>query len=725
MISSNTPVPGSSATEDSVENRESFLLQAQPRRAMLLNGEWKFSPDPEDSGLTNNWADSQFDDSAWESVEVPHTWNTMADHYDFSGIAWYRRQFKLAGEDKEALLRLRFEAVFYNAQVWLNGQVLGEHAGGYAPFEYDVREVVDPEASNVIAVRVDNNRSTNRIPATLSGNWSFDWWNYGGIVRNVSLEITNPIYISRQQITAIPTLAEPSKAEYANIRTVVTIENLTVKPFSGTLKTEIANESHKPMDVTVTETQFHARSGQSIDVELAIVIQEPELWHFDHPNLYTMTTTILTTDDQIIDILSDTFGVRLVELKDAQFYLNGESMRLVGLTRHADSPNEGLAETITMMTTDYDSLKELNMIFSRPVHYPQAEFIMDYCDRNGILLIPEVPAWQLSAIQMSRPQIRELEKEQLREMIAANYNHPSVWAWSIGNEFDSNSPSGHKFVEEMISYVKSLDATRPVSFASNHLNESPLQDGTQYADFVMMNQYFGTWAGQKAGLGPALDEIHRIWPEKPIIISEFGFEPHWNTFWGPPSSSLDSHQYYFIHENVASSSEEADEQRRMVAAEQMELFRSRPYVIGAVFWTYQDYRTPSGFMMGVVDADRNKRGSWSLLRDEFSPVALDSVTFPNPVAGTWKVSIVLQTRGPLGEDMPVYTLRDYQLSWQLLATDSGEVFVEDVIQLPILVPGETWTGEINWADTGEENDLLVRVTRPTGFNVLERLFNVP
>jgi beta-galactosidase/beta-glucuronidase len=110
---------------------------------------------------------------------------------------------------------------------------------------------------------------------------------------------------------------------------------------------------------------------------------------------------------------------------------------------YADSPQSGLAETTTVMSADYDDLKQLNEVLSRPVHYPQHEFILDYADRHGILFIPEVPAWQLTTAQMDHSKIRALEKQQLREMIEADFNHPSVWAWSIGNELESETPVGN------------------------------------------------------------------------------------------------------------------------------------------------------------------------------------------------------------------------------------------------------------------------------------------
>jgi beta-glucuronidase len=120
-------------------------------------------------------------------VTVPHTWNVMPDHYSYDGIGWYRRRFMLPAIASHGHLRLRFEAVFYVARVWLNGIYLGEHEGGYTPFEFDVNGLAKPGVENILAVQVDNLRATNRLPADVEPDGSFDWWNYGGIVRNISI----------------------------------------------------------------------------------------------------------------------------------------------------------------------------------------------------------------------------------------------------------------------------------------------------------------------------------------------------------------------------------------------------------------------------------------------------------------------------------------------------------------------------------------------------------
>jgi beta-glucuronidase len=338
-------------------------------------------------------------------------------------------------------------------------------------------------------------------------------------------------------------------------------------------------------------------------------------------------------------------------------------------------------------------------------------------------LIPEVPAWQLTAEQMASQRMRELERQQLREMIEASFNHPSVWAWSVGNEYQSQTEAGIRFTRDMIAYVKTLDPTRPVGFASHRLGRNPETDATALADFVMMNQYFGTWHGPKDALGQVLDQIHTLWPDKAVIISEYGFESHWNAYWGPPSSDLDPARYYFIPENMPSDSEEADAQRRAVIAEQMEVLRSKPFVAAAIFWCYQDYRTPSGFVMGVVDARRNRRGSWSLLRDAYAPLLIESVVLATASGGRQSATVALRTRGPLEGDMPAYTLREYGLRWAVTSPEGEKLFSAGELALPTLEPGSRWSGEIGWAVPETEYVFTIHVVRPTGFTVLERSYD--
>jgi beta-glucuronidase len=687
-----------------------------PASVVSLNGEWVFSIDERNVGEDMGWAGREFDDSSWMTVVVPHTWGVMPEYADYDGIAWYRRTFSGLEIARDAHVRLVLDAVSYKADVWLNGVHLGSHEGGYTAFEFAVDSHIDFEGENVLVVRVDNLRTADRIPAVLRPGWSFDWWNWGGIVRSVSLEVTSRAYVERHRVVATPTLTAPHQADRAELEASIILRNTSDQAVEGILRCDVVGDSDDQAALgPIIEEPVTLGPGESREIRLATTVDQPVLWHFDHPYLYRWRSVLVDSSGQVLDRDETTFGIRKIELKDAQFILNGEPMRLVGLTRHADSPEHGLAETVAVMARDYDDLKRLNMVFSRPVHYPQHEFILDYCDRNGILLIPEVPAWQLTSSQMADRNMRDLEKQQLREMIDEAFNHPSVWAWSVGNEYESKTLSGSTFTRDMIEYVKSLDPTRPVGFASNHLDRHPILDATKHADFVLMNQYFGTWVGPKTGLSAALDAIHDAWPEKPVFISEFGFEPRWNDLIGRPTSSLDPDSYYILSDDLASDSVEADAVRQQVIQDQMEVFRSKRYIAGAIFWTYQDYRTPSGFVMGVVDAERVRRGAYEVLREEYSPVLVQSVAAAAGSEGGSELVVALRTRGL--DDIPSYTLSGYSLLWSVSASD-GDILERGEISLPVLEPGCEWEGTLRSRELRGEVMLVLRIMRPTGHEVL-------
>ena len=700
-----------------------YSIPAVASISIPLTGEWHFSVDQDRTGEQNGWEDSDFDDSSWTVVNVPHTWNIMPTYSEYEGIAWYRRVFRAPEEIKNAHVRLKFDAVFYLARVWLNGQYLGQHEGGYTPFEFDVTSLVKKSESNLIAVQVDNLRATNRIPVVIRPDWSFDWWNYGGITRDVSLEITSQAYIASQQVTSVPHLTGMDKADSATVTAKISVINTSDAALQGSVHADLLDDSTgQSVLPALISSPVNIPGNGDAEVQMDLTIPSPKLWHFDHPNLYRWSVALLDADGLVLHTNEVMVGIRSVELKDGHLYLNGEPVRLVGITRHADSPGQGSAETVSAMAADYDDLKTLNEVLSRPVHYPQHKFILDYADRHGILLIPEVPAWQLTQEQMNSEQMQDLEKQQLQEMILEDFNHPSVWAWSVGNEMESNTGAGVDFVKEMVAYVKTLDPTRPVGFASNQLGSRPWFDATKESDFVLMNQYFGTWVGPKQGLGPALDLIHKTWPEKTVIISEYGFEPHWNALWGPPTSSLNAEDYYFVPDGTASDSQAADLVRQQLITEQLGIFRSKPFVAGAIFWTYQDYRTRSNFIMGLVDAERNRRGSWQVMREEYAPILIDSLMLSKQEDGKHTAKVSLHTRGPIDADMPAYTLRGYSLEWIVTSSD-GNKFSEGTLPLPVLAPASQWSGDIPFDFPGEDYIVTLKIMRPTGYSVIERSYD--
>jgi hypothetical protein len=716
------PAPGAPSSASSFQARPSPLTAVSPVK-LSLSGSWRFATDPDAIGHTQGWEQEGFDDDDWQGVVVPHTWNVMPEHVNYVGIAWYRRQVTLPPESEDARVRLHFGAAFYLAQVWWNGVYLGEHEGGYTPFEFDVSGLARPGSANVLAVRVDNRRAMDRLPAALISRWSFDWWNYGGLVRDVTVHLSSPAFIAHQRLVAVPELVGVGQAKAATLTATVWVTNASSQWLEGMLTGEAHGEADGRAAVaTAPAAPVRLPPGASGEVTLTATIPDPTLWHFDRPHLYRWVATLRETGGRVLHAAEETFGVRAIELRQARLYLNGEPVRLVGLARHADSPAHGLAEPVTVMAADFSDMKRLNAVLSRPIHYPQAESVLDYADRHGLLLIPEIPAWQLSAAQLADPRIRALAQQQLREMILSQANHPSVWAWSVGNEFASDTPEGHAFVRDLTAVAKALDPTRPVGFASNRLRRQPWADATALSDFVMMNAYFGTWDGPKERLGPALDAVHATWPDKPVIISEYGFAPHWQWMsgrvWPEPS------QYYTIPPDVPPDSEAADRQRQQLIREQLPVFRSRPFIAGAIFFAYQDYRTPNGLMMGVVDAQRRRRGSWALLREAYAPAVLEAVDVSSTSDGSQRAAIVLRARGPIDHDLPAYTLRGYQLAWAVADPDGQPVTAQGLVALPTLAPGATWSGVLHWDAPATDHQLTLRLLRPTGVAVSEDTYDV-
>jgi hypothetical protein len=556
-------------------------------------------------------------------------------------------------------------------------------------------------------VLVDNRRAADRIPADITPAWTFDWWNYGGIVRDVSLAVTSRAYIGGQRIVTVPHLTAVDIADAAAVRVAVGVTNDSAQELRGAL--EVATAGAR------TSVSVAVAAGFSVTTRLHLGLVRPRLWHIDHPLLYTLLTTLRSRDGAVLDRRTERFGLRSVVLAHGRLLVNGEPVRLVGLSRHEDSPAHGLAETPAVVTRDYNDLERLNEVLTRPVHYPQSPLVLDYADRHGILLIPEVPAWQLTREQMAEPHMQTLERQQLREMVESEANHPSVIAWSIGNELDSQTIEGWNFVKRMVRYVKSLDPTRPVGFASNNLYETPQIDATRFCDFVEMNEYYGSWGGPESALAAGLDRVHAAFPDKPLIVSEWGLEPHWYEFGATrPIDFAHDSQYYYYSNSVPDGSEFADSWRRRLIAAQLAVFRARPWIVAAVFWTYQDYRTGSGFVMGVVDKNRKRRGSWALLRREYAPVVVRDVTGGSPGA-----RVRLRARA----ELPSYTLRDYTLHWSL-RSDAGTTVAYGTTRLPDMPPGSQWTARLRWPRTAGRAVLAFSVVRPAGFSVLSAVYRI-
>jgi beta-glucuronidase len=651
-----------------------------------LNSSWRFRIDRDEEGERQGWNQTMPPET--EAVRVPHTWN-VGKYDDYEGVAWYFRTLELGPAGQGQHVELHFAASFYKSRVWLNGKLLGAHEGGHTHHWFDISSALRPGA-NFLAVELDNRPTAQSIPGFAlrlrEGHriW-YDWWHYGGLVRDVWLTINHEGLIRRQRITS--TIA----TNQAEITTTLFLEN--VSQSKNTFQVVATLYSPRGDIVGMPEkTEVKAVPGASA-ARLNFSVAHPALWDLSQPALYRMAVELRDEHGQLLDTREDNFGLRTIDIRDRHLLLNGEQVRLTGMTRHEDSPWEGLAETAGTIKADYDALEELHVRLTRPVHYPQHELILDYADRHGILLIPEIPMWQFTEAQMKDPQVISLARQMFREMIEEDENHPSIFAWSVCNESEATTKGGREYIDLMRDWIHQLDPGRFVTYADNDiaLGPAPKSEAANDVDFIMMNAYFGTWSGSEEDLVPRLQQIGRDYPTKMVIVSEFGY---------PGIFSPDSVT--------------ADKMRIRTIENQLDKYQKFDFVAGAIFWCYQDYKShqnlwpghQEGYVdHGVVDEYRQRRPSFWTWEKRNQPVIFSNAKWVYDGKSDRVGFEVSVSRRSLDE-IPSYPLRDNLITWELRDRDgnvlaSGEQTVHD-LQHAALVRGK-------WA-AGASLPLHLRIT---------------
>jgi beta-galactosidase/beta-glucuronidase len=662
--------------------------KAIPTNLASLCGEWLFRADSTNSGTSLYWYDADVPSTGWRQVNVPHTWQIEAPVAEYYGTTWYRRTFDVPADWRTLAVRVEFEAVFHTTIVWINGQMAGEHRGkGYTAFTFDVTHLLHWGETNAIAVRVDNAFNEHMLPRGRSSDWAHD----GGIFRPVQLLITPRVFVERVDVEATPNLSSGD----ATIAITSYVRNTSRKDWSGRTSYRIVDEASGLTVLTVTAGPgLSIKPGTTETQTRQVVLTKAKLWHFDHPNLYRLEFSIAGARES--HCFPTIFGIRKLEAKDGAFHLNGERVRLMGVERMAGSnPEFGMAEPADWIRHDHADMKHLNCIFTR-VHWPQDKRVLDYCDRHGILMQTEVPAWGSATFQGMGPEpdveILENGVEQLREMIARDRNHPCLVAWGLCNEIGGQDPPAYQFAKRMLQEAKKLDPGRLCSYASNSLDNTPERDVAGLMDFIEANEYFGTWApGSAADAARYLDEVHTAFPDKPIVISEYGYCA------------------------CTPDRPEGDEHRMEILRTHDVAIRSREYTAGAIFFCYNDYRTHVGDrgtgvlkqrVHGVVDVYGAKKQSYELLRRESSPI--ESLSLENHLNA---LQVILRTRG----DVPMYTLRGYKLCSTFYG--QGDIPVElQEVEISDLPPASSARLEVKFIQSEVPTRIRFDVMRPTGFS---------
>jgi beta-glucuronidase len=522
-------------------------------------------------------------------VVVPHCWPASEQYRKYIGDAVYQRDFDLPAVEPGKVVRLRFDAVYYVANVWLNGRKVGVHEGGYTPFEFDVTKILKPGANHIL-VEVNNTPTLSTIPALATSHGSRDypaygtaagegivgWMPYGGIVRPVSLLVTDAVYLDNMKIDAKPDLARHD----AKITVHAWIHN------GGNTDARVAVQG-TVAGLPVTFPKIKAGAGSDAEIIWSGTLKDAHLWSVRDPFLY----------DALLDVRGDEldakFGVREIRVQGTELLLNGKAVHLFGANRVSEDPKEGLRESDAIIERDMSDMLADNMRMMRIAHYPQTPALLDFADKHGMLIIPEAGNWNMSAWQMADPGIRATWQKQMKEMMEQDWNHPSVIAWSVGNEYESFTKAGIDWTRDMRAYTLGLDSTRLITFASRFTGDPSVKTGTdeasQYSDFISINVY-GNYA-------KSFDHVHELYPDKPVFVTEFGKM-------GEPG----------VH----------DPERIKDISTAVAAMKERPWMIGGSLWTWADYRslhrgTPASGIRywGVVNLDREHRDSWKVVHDLF------------------------------------------------------------------------------------------------------------
>lgn len=528
----------------------STALCASPENARTqipLNAGWHFR---QAEGLTGVDAIS-FDDSDWATVDVPHTWNRIGNEgtersalsNNVQGIGWYRLHFQLPREPAQPRRYfLQFDGVGEIADVWLNGHYLGKHAGAFARFRFDASQWLRPYGDNLLVVKADNSPpqrgSSTQDVIPLKG----DFFVFGGLYRNVSLIVTQPVHLDLLDFGGPGLYAYASSIESdAAIEVVGRVANDISRVRTVQVQTTLQDATGR----LVTETSRSVDAGPQITtVRAHLTVPQPHLWRGARdPYLYRVVMNIRDGKGNILDRVEQPLGIRTMMLDPERgFLLNGESLPLHGASMHQDRPVKGWAISAADQREDFDLLGELGGNAVRLAHYQHDQYSYELADTRGIVVWAEIPV--VSQVSFDGSPASEAltanARQQLTELIRQNYNHPSIAVWSIGNEVDLtptqvSGPSHPKaLLQALNTLAKQEDPSRATTLADCCEVGLPPHTGAQMppearrevivgtADSVGYNRYFGWYAGTFEDFGVMLDAAHALRPALPIAVSEYG-----------------------------------------------------------------------------------------------------------------------------------------------------------------------------------------------------------
>lgn len=561
-----TPLPAST--------RAPLIVNVEGRAATSLNGRWRTIVDPYETGYynyrrrpdANGWFRDRAPANPQELIEydfdqspllnVPGDWNSQRPELLFyEGTVWYRIRFERALAPGRRLF-VHFGAANYLARAYFDGTELGMHEGGFTPFNFEVTGLMKPGEHSLV-VKVDNSRRPEAVPTVNS-----DWWNYGGLTRDVVLVETPSTFVRDYALQLDP--ADPRRAR-------------------GWVQLDGPEAARTPVTVRIpsaglTQTVTPGADGRA---EVSLDARRLRRWSPSAPTLYDVE--IVTAAETV----RDRIGFRTLAVRGGEILLNGEPVFLRGISMHEEAPYEARrAFSRDDARTSLGWVRELGGNFVRLAHYPHNEAVLRVADEMGILVWAEIPVYW--TIQWENPATLASARQQLGEMITRDRNRASVILWSVANETprDANPAAGPRidFLRSLVSHVRSMDDTRLVTAALEHryvgrdtiLIDDPLGE---VLDVLGNNEYLGWYDGTP---WKADSITWRSAYDKPLVMSEFGGDALQGLH-GPAS-----HRW-------------TEEYQALIYQRQAAMLRRIPGLAGTSPWILKDFRSPRRPLPGIQD----------------------------------------------------------------------------------------------------------------------------
>lgn len=561
------------------------------RSDTLLGDGWRFSR-ADASGAEA----AAFDDAAWESISVPHTYNALdgqdgGDDY-YRGVAWYRRRFDAPADMAGRRAFLGFDAANTRADVYLNGVLLGSHSGGFSAFRFEATPAL-VAGENVLAVKVDNSATPDVPP--LRADFTF----FGGLYRDVHFTLTNDLHVDLLDhgSSGVYLKTTDVSAESATLSARVRVTNSgAVAQIADVVLSVLDDAGASAATLTASAS---VPAGETLEVPLSGSVDSPHLWQGrGDPYLYSARVELASAGTPV-DSLTQPLGFRSFAVDpELGFLLNGQAYDLHGVNRHQDRLGRGWAIGKAEHDEDMALIAELGATAIRLAHYQQADYFYELCDRMGMLVWAEIPLVDATTDSQA---FTDNSRQQLTELIRQSQNHPSIVVWGIGNEQRQNDAASNALLGSLAELVRTEDDTRLSVYAHCcGIDTSPL---TQHADLIGYNYYYGWYMGNYGQVGTWADGLHLTQPSLRISLSEYGAGGSIAQHEDPPQQP--SPTALFHPEEYQSALHEST----------WLALAARPFIWGKFIWNMFDFAsdsrnegdTPGRNDKGIVTYDRQTK----------------------------------------------------------------------------------------------------------------------